>query len=77
MTLYSQHIVPLSEPVMRDSSTPSASTGKTAFIEARNLWQEYGDLVVLERLNLKVNEGEFCTLVGASGCRTQPQGQRG
>ena len=28
----------------------------------------YGDQVVLENLNLKVNEGEFCTLVGASGC---------
>lgn len=68
MTLFSQHIVPLSEPAMSDSSTAPASTGKTAFIEARNLWQEYGDLVVLERLNIKVDEGEFCTLVGASGC---------
>ena len=58
MTLFSQHIVPLSEPAMSDSSTAPASTGKTAFIEARNLWQEYGDLVVLERLNIKVDEGE-------------------
>lgn len=40
----------------------------SAFIEAKNLWQEYGDQVVLENLNLSVNEGEFCTLVGASGC---------
>ena len=32
------------------------------------MWQEYGDQVVIERLNLKVAEGEFCTLVGASGC---------
>lgn len=39
-----------------------------AFIEARNVWQQYGDQVVLERLNLRVAEGEFCTLVGASGC---------
>ena len=38
------------------------------FIEVKNVWQEYGDQVVLERLNLTVNEGEFCTLVGASGC---------
>ncbi len=38
------------------------------FIQANNVWQEYGDQVVLERLNLSVNEGEFCTLVGASGC---------
>lgn len=40
----------------------------SAFIEVKNLWQAYGDQVVLENLNLKVNEGEFCTLVGASGC---------
>ena len=38
------------------------------FIEVKNVWQEYSDQVVLERLNLTVNEGEFCTLVGASGC---------
>lgn len=38
------------------------------FIEVRNVWQTYGDQVVLERLNLNIKEGEFCTLVGASGC---------
>jgi NitT/TauT family transport system ATP-binding protein len=37
-------------------------------IEARNIWKEYGEQVVLERINVKVNEGEFITLVGASGC---------
>ncbi|MDP3814804.1 ABC transporter ATP-binding protein [Pseudomonas sp.] len=41
---------------------------RSAFIQVNNLWQQYGDQVVLERLNLSVNEGEFCTLVGASGC---------
>lgn len=39
-----------------------------SFISVNNLWQRYGDQVVLERLNLQVAEGEFCTLVGASGC---------
>jgi NitT/TauT family transport system ATP-binding protein len=39
-----------------------------SFIQVKNVWQEYGDQVVLERLNLSINEGEFCTLVGASGC---------
>jgi NitT/TauT family transport system ATP-binding protein len=34
----------------------------------RNLWKRYGEHVVLERLNLEVRSGEFCTLVGASGC---------
>ncbi|MDX1300162.1 MAG: ATP-binding cassette domain-containing protein, partial [Pseudomonas sp.] len=37
-------------------------------IEARNLWKKYGDNVVLERVNLRVEEGEFITLVGTSGC---------
>lgn len=39
-----------------------------SFIEINNIWQEYGSHVVLERLNLQVNAGEFCSMVGASGC---------
>ena len=39
-----------------------------SFITINNIWQEYGDPVVLERLNLQVKEGEFCSMVGASGC---------
>lgn len=39
-----------------------------AIIEMKNLWKEYGDQVVLERLNASVEEGEFVTIVGASGC---------
>lgn len=39
-----------------------------SFIEINNIWQEYGAHVVLERLNLQVNAGEFCSMVGASGC---------
>ncbi|ONF43725.1 lauroyl acyltransferase [Marinobacter lutaoensis] len=37
-------------------------------IEARNLWKKYGDKVVLERISVQVEEGEFVTLVGTSGC---------
>ncbi len=37
-------------------------------IEAKNLWKSFDDNVVLENLNLSVEEGEFVTLVGASGC---------
>jgi NitT/TauT family transport system ATP-binding protein len=37
-------------------------------IEAKNLWKHFGDKVVLERINLRVEEGEFVTLVGTSGC---------
>ncbi|BAO80070.1 ABC-type nitrate/sulfonate/bicarbonate transport system, ATPase component [Serpentinimonas raichei] len=39
-----------------------------AFINVNNLWMSYGEQVVLERINLKIQEGEFCTMVGASGC---------
>lgn len=39
-----------------------------SLIEVRQLWKRYGDTVVLEKLNLNVEEGEFCTLVGTSGC---------
>jgi NitT/TauT family transport system ATP-binding protein len=37
-------------------------------IEVRNVWKAYGDQVVLERVNLNISEGEFCSMVGASGC---------
>ncbi|MCB9946868.1 MAG: ABC transporter ATP-binding protein [Rhodospirillaceae bacterium] len=37
-------------------------------IAVRGLWKAYGDRSVLERIDLDVASGEFCTLVGASGC---------
>ncbi|MGB7387577.1 MAG: ATP-binding cassette domain-containing protein, partial [Pseudomonas neustonica] len=37
-------------------------------IEVNNLGKSYDGNPVLERLNVKVKEGEFVTLVGASGC---------
>lgn len=40
----------------------------TPMIEARNVWKNYGDNVVLESMNIKVNVGEFVTMVGTSGC---------
>lgn len=39
-----------------------------SFIDINNIWQEYGNHVVLERVNLQIQEGEFCSMVGASGC---------
>jgi len=39
-----------------------------SMITIKNIWQEYGDHVVLERINLQVQTGEFCSMVGASGC---------
>ena len=39
-----------------------------AKIEIRNLTMAYDGAPVLERVNLSVESGAFCTLVGASGC---------
>jgi NitT/TauT family transport system ATP-binding protein len=39
-----------------------------ARVSARGLWKTYGDHVVLENVNLEVDEHEFVTIVGASGC---------
>jgi len=38
------------------------------FLEIKNVWKSYGDAQILERLNLTVKQGEFISMVGASGC---------
>ncbi|MGB7431031.1 MAG: ABC transporter ATP-binding protein [Ahrensia sp.] len=37
-------------------------------ISVQNLSKVYGDTIVLERVNIDVEPGAFCTIVGASGC---------
>lgn len=44
------------------------STHNSPMIQVNNVWKQYDDNVVLERLNVSVQEGEFVTLVGTSGC---------
>ena len=39
-----------------------------AGITVRNLAKEYDGAIVLERVNLDIEQGTFCTIVGASGC---------
>jgi NitT/TauT family transport system ATP-binding protein len=39
-----------------------------ATLRVENLWMEYGEQTVLERINLEIDEGCFCAVVGASGC---------
>jgi ABC-type sugar transport system ATPase subunit len=39
-----------------------------AFVKVRNIFQSYGNRPILERVNLTVAEGEFISIVGASGC---------
>ena len=37
-------------------------------IAVRNVWVEYGDQIVLERINLEIAAGAFVSIVGPSGC---------
>lgn len=37
-------------------------------VSVHGLWKSYRDRSVLERIDLDVDSGAFCTLVGASGC---------
>ena len=37
-------------------------------VSVRNVAKTYGDAIVLERLDLDIEAGSFCTIVGASGC---------
>lgn len=39
-----------------------------SLLTLKNIRKEYGSQVVLERLNVSVDEGEFVSIVGASGC---------
>ncbi|MEC7762252.1 MAG: ABC transporter ATP-binding protein [Pseudomonadota bacterium] len=39
-----------------------------SFVSVRDVFQSYGNRPILERVNVEVNEGEFISIVGASGC---------
>lgn len=39
-----------------------------SFLAVENIWQAYGDRSILERVNVTFDEGEFISIVGASGC---------
>lgn len=39
-----------------------------SFVTATNVFQSYGPRPILERVNVCVEEGEFISIVGASGC---------
>jgi ABC-type polar amino acid transport system ATPase subunit len=38
-----------------------------AMIEIKNLKKSFGDISVLDDINLKIDNGEFCVLLGSSG----------
>src|SRR6202167_5968975 len=37
-------------------------------VTVKRLWKEFGSQVVLENVNLHIDDHEFVTIVGASGC---------
>ncbi|MEO1733867.1 MAG: ATP-binding cassette domain-containing protein [Pseudomonadota bacterium] len=39
-----------------------------SFVTATNIFKSYGTRPILERVNVSVEEGEFVSIVGASGC---------
>ncbi|KMT66724.1 ABC transporter ATP-binding protein [Catenovulum maritimum] len=39
-----------------------------SLLKISNVWKSYGDVQILEQLNLEVEQGEFVSMVGASGC---------
>src|SRR5690606_36032725 len=38
-----------------------------ALLSFRNVWVEYGDKIVLERVSLDIRQGEFVSIIGPSG----------
>ena len=51
---------------LQSGQSPSAATGVQ--IQLKNLSKYYGDVCVLNNLNLEVKPGEFLAIVGRSGC---------
>ncbi len=39
----------------------------SSFLSLRDVWVEYGDKIVLERVNLEIEEGAFVSVIGPSG----------
>ncbi|MEM8569874.1 MAG: ATP-binding cassette domain-containing protein [Pseudomonadota bacterium] len=39
-----------------------------SFVSVRNVWQSYDQRPILERVNIDIDEGDFISIVGASGC---------
>ena len=44
------------------------SDAAAAFLRIEDLYKSYGAKCVLDNIDLRVDQGEFCTVVGPSGC---------
>jgi spermidine/putrescine transport system ATP-binding protein len=55
----------------KEKSTPSStmrSVEHGPVVELRNTSKYYGDICVVDQINLEIQEGEFFSLLGSSGC---------
>lgn len=58
----------MAENSAEKAKEPQKNAAEQPILEARGLWKEYGDTVVLEKINAKIRKGEFVTVIGTSGC---------
>jgi sulfonate transport system ATP-binding protein len=47
---------------------PSSSAATTSAVVVSNLRRAYGSRIVIDKLNLRIERGEFVALLGESGC---------
>ena len=57
----------LSKTFIKSMSIFFSKMGETTLIEIDNLIKKFGKKLVLDRINLKINKGEFLGIVGLSG----------
>ena len=55
----------------KEKSTPSSTVDSVEsgpVVELRDASKYYGDICVVDQINLQIQEGEFFSLLGSSGC---------
>lgn len=53
---------------MKTPVAPSADTGRSPVIQIEDLSFGYGNKLVVDNVSLRIEEGEFVSLIGPSGC---------
>ena len=61
----SDHLISRASADVRASDR---SASGEVFLELANLTKTYGNLTVIKNVSLKINRGEFISLLGPSGC---------
>ncbi|MEI8083926.1 MAG: ATP-binding cassette domain-containing protein, partial [Actinomycetes bacterium] len=58
----------ITEPASSSGAPSEGAPGGQAAVELDNVTKRYGDVTAIEDLDLRVEDGEFLTLLGPSGC---------